>query len=49
VNGRVARGEHHGEASRILPVKRGERPCERAHDTELVRAGQPCPSCKAAV
>jgi hypothetical protein len=49
MNGRVARGAHVGEASRVLPVKRGEKPCERAHDTEQVRAGQPCPACKAVV
>lgn len=47
-NGRVARGMHVAEASRILPIKRGEKPCSKDHDTASMRAGEPCPECGAA-
>lgn len=40
MNGRVARGTHTAEASRILPIKRGEKFCTTSHDTEPVRSGQ---------
>lgn len=49
VSGRVTRAEHVAEASRILPIKRGERPCPRPHDTEQIRAREACPACKAVV
>lgn len=49
VSGRVSRGVHVGEASRALPIKRGEKPCPRPHDTEAMRAKEPCPGCKAVV
>jgi len=47
VNGRLARGTHTAEASRILPARRGEKPCTSAHDVDPIRTGQPCPTCKA--
>lgn len=49
MNGRHSRGRHVAEAARILPVKRGEKPCPETHDTPAMRAGQACPTCKAAI
>lgn len=45
---RVSRGIHAAEASRILPIKRGEKACPSSHDTDAVKAGVPCPGCGAA-
>jgi hypothetical protein len=47
VNGRVARGAHVAEASRVLPIKRGEKPCSRNHDTQAMRDGDACVECGA--
>lgn len=46
-NQRVARGQHVAEASRILPLKRGEKLCPVNHDTAAVRNGARCPTCGA--
>jgi hypothetical protein len=48
VNGRRSRGEHTAEASRVLPIKRGEKPCPSDHDTQAMRDGAACPNCGAA-
>lgn len=47
MNGRVSRGTHVAEASRVLPIKRGEKSCAAIHDTDAVKAGAPCPTCGA--
>lgn len=46
-NQRVARGLHTAEASRVLPIRRGERPCLGDHKDAAVREGAPCPDCGA--
>lgn len=49
MNGRRARAARTSEASRVLPLRRGERPCTTTlgHDLPEMRAGHPCLVCKA--